>query len=187
MSAGGCGPLVNPSRRDWWQRAGAMGVGFAALVAGGCASVEDGLGGNLIILNYRAADALMQGVRLDPRQPVLVATLVDQEDLGESSRLGRLFSEQYGSRLSNQGVRVVELKLREQLFMKQSTGALLLSREVRDVSQAHDAQAVVVGTYTSSGQTLYVSLKLVKPEGNTVISAHDYALPLNANIKGLLR
>lgn len=182
-------PMTMPGwhRRAWLKQLGGAGAACALLALTGCASVEDGLGSNLITLNYRAADALMLGVRLDPRQPVLVATLVDQEDLGESSRLGRLFSEQYGSRLSNTGVRVVELKLREQLFMKQTTGALLLSREVRDVSQAHDAQAVVVGTYTSSGQTLYVSLKLVKPEGNTVISAHDYALPLNANIKGLLR
>lgn len=159
----------------------------AAAVVSGCASVDEGLGANLITVNYRAADALIQGVELGKGQPVLVATLVDQEDLGESSRLGRLASEHIASRLSNKGIRVVELKLREQLFMKQSTGALLLSREVRDVSQAHDAQAVVVGTYTSSGQTLYLSLKLVKPEGNTVISSHDYALPLNANIKGLLR
>lgn len=157
------------------------------LMSVGCASVDEGLGANLITVNYRATDGLMQGVELGKGQPVLVATLVDQEDLGESSRLGRLFSEHIASRLSNRGVKVVELKLREQLFMKQSTGALLLSREVRDVSRAHDAQAVVVGTYTSSGQTLYVSLKLVKPEGNTVVSSHDYALPLNANIKGLLR
>ncbi len=154
---------------------------------GACTTMEDGLGADLIKLNYRATDALLQGVALDPAQPVLVATLVDQEDLSESSRLGRLVSEHIGSRLSNKGVRVVELKLREQLFMKGGTGALLLSREVRDVSQAHSAQAVVVGTYTSSGQTLYLSLKLVKPEGNTVVSAHDYAMPLNANIKGLLR
>lgn len=160
----------------------ALGLGLSA-----CTTMEDGLGADLIKLNYRATDALMQGVTLDPAQPVLVATLVDQEDLAESSRLGRLVSEHIGSRLSNKGVRVVELKLREQLFMKGSTGALLLSREVRDVSQAHSAQAVVVGTYTSSGQTLYLSLKLVKPEGNTVVSAHDYAMPLNANIKGLLR
>lgn len=162
-------------------------VALAVWVFTGCTTVDDGLGSDLIKLNYRATDALMQGVVLDPTQAVLVATLVDQEELSESSRLGRLVSEHIGSRLSNKGVRVVELKLREQLFMKGSTGALLLSREVRDVSQAHSAQAVVVGTYTSSGQTLYLSLKLVKAEGNTVVSAHDYAIPLNANIKGLLR
>lgn len=172
-------------RRHWMTRRTALALGAALL--GGCASVDEGLGANLIVVNHRATDALMQKVQLDPAQPVLVATLVDQEDLGESSRLGRLFSEHIASRLASQGTRVVELKLREQLFMKQSTGALLLSREVRDVSQSHNAQAVVVGTYTSSGQTLYVSLKLVRPDGNIVMAAHDYALPLNANIKGLLR
>jgi TolB-like protein len=174
---------------DWFMtlRHTALGLVLMASLLGGCASVDEGLGSNLIVVNHRATDALMQKVKLDPSQPVLVATLVDQEDLGESSRLGRLFSEHIASRLASQGARVVELKLREQLFMKQTTGALLLSREVRDVSQTHNAQAVVVGTYTSSGQTLYVSLKLVRPEGNTVMAAHDYALPLNANIKGLLR
>ena len=163
------------------------GGGLLAAGLGGCATADEGTGARLIEVNYRATDALLQDVRLDERQPLLVATLVDQEDLGESSRLGRLFSEHYASRLSQRGVRVVELKLREQLFMKQSAGALLLSREVRDLSQTHNAQAVVVGTYTSSGQTLYISLKLVRPEGNTVVSAHDYALALNANLKGLLR
>ena len=171
------------NRRLWLCAGAAWGAGALT----GCASTEDGLGANLITVNYRAADALIAGVSLDPRQPVLMATLVDLENLTESTRLGRLFSEQIGSRLSNKGVRVKELKLREQLFMKQNTGELMLSREVRDVSQAHDAQAVIVGTYTSSGQTLYINLKLVRPEGNIVVSAHDYSLPLNANIKGLLR
>jgi TolB-like protein len=169
-----------------WGRGLRAGLLSAVLGLSACATVDDGLGSDLIKLNYRATDALLQGVTLDPTQPLLVATLVDQEELSESSRLGRLVSEHIGSRLTNRGVPVVELKLREQLFMKGNTGALLLSREVRDVSQAHSAQAVVVGTYTSSGQTVYISLKLVKSEGNTVVSAHDYALPLNANIKGLL-
>jgi TolB-like protein len=173
------------NRRQWMA---VCGLGLGGMTAlGGCALFDDAAGGNLIQLNYRAADELMKGVRLDPNQPILVATLVDQEELTESSRMGRLFTEQISSRLSNTGIHVTELKLREQLFMKQTTGALLLSREVRDVSQAHNAQAVVVGTYTSSGQTVYVSLKLVKPEGNVVVSAYDYAVPLNANIKGLLR
>jgi TolB-like protein len=160
---------------------------LAAAGLSGCALLDEAQGDKLIGLNHRAADALMQGVRLDPRQPVLVATFVDLEELSESTRLGRLFSEQVAGRLSNTGVQVKELKLREHLFMKQHTGALLLSTEVRQVSQAHDAQAVVVGTYTSSGQTVYLSLKLVRPEGNIVVSAHDYAVPLNANIRGLLR
>jgi hypothetical protein len=42
-------------------------------------------------VNYKAADALVAGVQLDRRQPLLVATFVNLEVLTESSRLGRLF------------------------------------------------------------------------------------------------
>lgn len=141
---------------------------------------------NLIATNYQAVDALLAGANLDYQKPLLVATLVNVDVLTESSRLGRLFSEQMTARMARLGYSVKELKLRDNLFMKQSEGELLLSREVRDVSQAHNAQAVVVGTYAASGSMLYVNLKLVNPNGNIVLAGYDYALPMDANIKDLL-
>lgn len=146
----------------------------------------------LIEANYQAVDALVGGLSLksDPAftadQPLLVATLVSVDTLTESSRLGRLFSEQVAARLTKLGFKVKELKLRDNLFMKQSEGELLLSREVGEVSRVHNARAVVVGTYASSGSMLYLNLKLVHPSGNIVLSAHDYALPMDNNIRDLL-
>lgn len=168
-------------------------LAWSALALSACSStppapaVDEDVKTNLIDINYKAADALLKGVKLDPRLPLLVATFVNLNELSESSALGRLCSEQVGSRIAQLGYPVKELKLRENLFMKQSQGALLLSREVHDISQTQAAQAVIVGTYTSSGKMLYISVKLVIPEGNVVLSAHDYAMPIDANLKGLLR
>ena len=74
---------------------------LAAAVAPGCASyyygdvgAAAGLQADLLQANQQAADALLQSARLDPRASVLVATLVNVDRLGESSRLGRLCSEQ---------------------------------------------------------------------------------------------
>ena len=64
--------------------------------------------------------------------------------------------------------------------------AVLLSREVREVSQAQNAQAVVVGTYAVSASVVYISLKLVNPVGNQVIAAHNYAVPADENVRTLL-
>jgi TolB-like protein len=161
--------------------AGTLGT----LLLAGCSTPP--VGDALIQLNHQAADALLQGVSLDPRQPVLIATLVDLEDLERSSRWGRLASEHLAARLANRGVRVKELKLRNQIFMAQASGALLLSREVTELSLEHDAQAVVVGTYTVGGDTVYVSLKLIRPEGNTVMSAHDYSFALGERNRALMR
>lgn len=141
---------------------------------------------NLIEVNEHATDALLQTAPLDPRQPVLVATLVHVDRLTESSRLGRMFSEQIAARLVQRGLRVTEVKLRESLLLERHQGELLLSREVREVSQAQDAQAVVVGTYAASNTVVYINLKLVNPVGNTVAAAHSYAVPMDENVRALL-
>ncbi|KQO21084.1 FlgO family outer membrane protein [Acidovorax sp. Leaf78] len=141
---------------------------------------------DLIETNERAADALLQYAPLDARQPVLVATLVNVDRLTESSRLGRIFSEQIAGRLVHRGLRVTEVKLRDNLLLQRDQGELLLSREVREVSQAQDAQAVVVGTYAVSTTVVYISLKLVNPVGNTVVAAYNYAVPMDENVRALL-
>lgn len=141
---------------------------------------------NLIEVNERAADTLLQTAPLDASKPVLVATLVNVDRLTESSRLGRMFSEQIAARLVQRGLRVTEVKLRENLLLSRDQGELLLSREVREVSQAQDAQAVVVGTYAVSSTVVYINLKLVNPVGNTVVAAHNYAVPMDENVRALL-
>lgn len=149
-----------------------------------------GLGGaprtSIITANHAAADMLLQTAPLDREHAVLVATLVNVDRLHESSRLGRIFSEQIAGRLVQRGYPVTELKLRDSVAMQREQGELLLSRELRDVSRAHDAQAVVVGTYAVSATVLYVSIKLVKPDGNMVVAAHNYAVPMDDNVRALL-
>ncbi|WP_165773885.1 FlgO family outer membrane protein [Acidovorax kalamii] len=177
------------------------GLGFAAAATAfalsGCASYyygDNGSGGggsgmprtSIIAANHHAADMLVQNASLDPRHPVLVSTLVNVDRLGESSRMGRIFSEQIAGRLVQRGLPVTELKMRENLVMQREQGELLLSRELREVSRAHDAQAVVVGTYAVSATVLYVSIKLVKPDGNLVVAAHNYAVPIDENVRALL-
>ena len=141
---------------------------------------------DLIEANHRAVDALLANAPLDAQHPVIGATRVQGDRLGEASRLGRIFSEQIAGRMVQRGVRVVELKLRDSVALQRDQGELLLSREVREVSQSHDAQAVVVGTYAASASALYISLKLVTPVGNAVVAAHNYAVPMDENVRALL-
>lgn len=140
---------------------------------------------DLLALNRDAADALLAQVALDPAQPVIVATVVQLDRLDASSRLGRLVSEQLGSRLVQRGLRVTELRMRESLALRPGQGELLLSRQAQEVARAQAAQAVLVGTYAVAPQAVYVSLKLVGV-GNAVLSAHDYALAMDGNVRGLL-
>ena len=175
------------------RRTVALGLWAAASLAllPGCAQYYYGehataTSTDLVEANRIAADRLLQDALIDPDRPVLVATLVSVDQLGESSRLGRTITEHISGRLVQRGVLVIEPRMRASLAMSPAQGELLLSREVREVSRSHDAQAVLVGTYAVSVRSVYVSLKLVHPVGNVVVAAVDYTLPMSDNVRGLL-
>ena len=119
--------------------------------------------------------------------PFVVATLVNIDQLEQSSTLGRLISEQVASRMTQLGFSVLELKVRNGVYMKRNEGELLLTREIKEVASTHNAQAVIVGTYAESATLVHVNLKVVNPSTNVIIAAHDYALPLDKQISSLIR
>lgn len=145
--------------------------------------------GKFVQENYKATDVLISTLtrQLDSNVPLIVSTLVSIDELTESSRLGRTISEQIGSRLTHSGFQVVEMKLRSNIFVKQTEGELLLSREVSEIMKNHRAQAVVVGTYSTANNLVYVNLKIISNFDNVIIAAHDYILPIDRNVGTLLR
>ena len=152
-------------------------------------AVPNDSGTKLIQANYNAVDQLLAAIpsskSLNKNQPMIIATLVNIDDL-KGSRLGRMLSEQISTKLTKSGYTMVELKLRGNVFVKQAEGEYLLSREIKDITVSHKAQAVVVGTYSVSYGYVYVNIKIVGAVDNQVISAHDYILPLDSNVRSLV-
>lgn len=125
--------------------------------------------------------------QVESRLPLIVTTVVNIDQLEQSSTLGRLIAEQVASRLTQQGYGVVELKLRNSVYMRRNEGEFLLTREVKEVAASHQSQAVVVGTYAESANLIHVTLKVVNPANSLVLAAHDYALPLDRQVRSLLK
>jgi TolB-like protein len=138
--------------------------------------------------NYVAVDKLVAAtaIPIDKNVPVLIATIVNIDSLTQSSRLGRLISEQVATRLTQRGYSVVEMKLRNNVYIREGTGELLLSRDVRELSKNYNAQVVVVGNYAVAAGYVYLTLKAVTASDNRVIAAVNYLLPLTDNNKALL-
>lgn len=165
----------------------------AALSLAGCASApkepESINAGDYISTTYAAVDHLLTQVEVNKSltgDPIIVATLVNIDELSESSRLGRSVSEQVAARLTQRGFKVIELKLRGNLFVQRAQGELLLSRELKDITLSHQAQAVVVGTYSAAKNFIHVNLKMVSGNNQQALAATDYGLPLDANTRAML-
>lgn len=118
--------------------------------------------------------------------PVLVATVVNVNDLSRSAPLGRTLSEQYASHMATAGFNVKEIKLRGDVFVREGAGELLLSREIKDIARSHNASLVLVGTYSAAANYTYVSLKLVRTEDSRIVRGYDYALPNDRDVQRLL-
>ncbi len=172
-----------------------LSIMLIALLGAGCslnqntdATWQDAAQDPLIQTNYHAADALaiQAGAQLSTSQPLIMATLVSIDKLDRSSTLGRLISEHISTRFTQLHYVMTEVKLRNQLYLKQEQGELMLTRELKDIASTHNAQAVIVGTYAVSQQFVFVNLKIIQPINNKILSSFDYNLPLDDNIRSLL-
>lgn len=170
------------------------GVATAAMLAG-CAqgpvtvepTYESAARSEFVATNYRAAEVLIgQFKSRVANGPVIVATAVNIDALEQSSTLGRLVSEQISSRFAQSGFTMIEMKFRNNVYMKRGEGELLLTREINDVARSHNAQAVIVGTYGMSNDSVFVNMKIVEPGTNKVLAVNDYVLPLNRDVRSML-
>lgn len=144
---------------------------------------------NMLPVIHKVSDTLIARaeLKISQKSPMLIASFVDINQLDKSSSFGRIISQQIGSAVSAKGYMVKEMLLRNNVYIKQSHGEFLLSRQLRDISSKHKAQAVIVGTYAIGKNTLYATAKIISVENNTIISSYDFTLPLGPDIKELLR
>ena len=163
-------------------------LAIAAILAGCATTPGFDSGSGLIAANYAAADRLVEGARthLDPARPIIVATVVDIDELERSSTLGRYISESVSSRFTQHRYRMIEMKLQGAVYMKKGEGELMLTRELREIATAHQAQAVIVGTYSRARNAVLVNVKLVQPESNVVLGAVDYPIAAGRDICAML-
>lgn len=142
----------------------------------------------LLASSMEAADALhgMLAGRLNPGGPILPTSLVDLENLDNSSPLGRLVAQQIASRLGQYGYTVLDVRLRSNIHFGESEGEFLLSRDPKLLRPTYAAEAALVGTYSNTGGSLFVSVRVVRLIDSALLAAYEYSLPAIGGSTALL-
>lgn len=146
---------------------------------------------DLIRMSHAVSDALVAELKKNHpsfhrRKPILVASFVDRNTLDSSSELGLLIADHVSSRFTQQGFRIVEPKLRENLAIRKDKGDFILSRDVDKLAQENKAYAVVVGTYTETRDLLDFTAKLIQIVDRQVLASVDAKIPLGTTTRDLL-
>ncbi|MBN7795501.1 FlgO family outer membrane protein [Parahaliea mediterranea] len=137
------------------------------------------------LMNGAAADLVASATGLQG-STILAATFVNIDNLQESSTLGRALAEMFATGLTRAGLPVIEVKMRNSLFIQESTGELILSRDIGRLSASHDAQAVLIGTYARAESMVYLNVRIVRSSDNVVLGASNVQLPMDKNIRAML-
>ncbi len=146
---------------------------------------------DLIRMSHAVADALVAELRKNhpsfhQRKPILITSFVNRSDMDSTSELGVLISDHVSSRFSQQGYRVVEPRLRNDLAIRKGIGEFILSRDIDKLSADNKAYAVVVGNYTQTKSLLDFTARLIQIKDRQVLSSVDAKIPLGAEIEDLL-
>ncbi|MCV6613307.1 MAG: FlgO family outer membrane protein [Amphritea sp.] len=160
-----------------------------ALLAGGCASTQPADPKVDVVAELKDAQKPLYASLIEPLdkdKPLLVTSFANIDNLTESSTFGRLSADLIAAGLTDRGYKLIEVKMRDSLFIKQGAGEFMLSRQVQHLSQKHDAQAVLLGTYAVGGSNVYLNVRLVRSRDNIVLSTYDFQLPINKDIKHML-
>jgi len=119
--------------------------------------------------------------------PIGVTTFVNVDDLYASSTFGRMVGEQLMSELSMKGFDVVELRHTDVLQFLDRGGEFALSRDAGIVRPERNLAGVVVGTYVSSPERVYVNARLIDPSTSVVLSAGSVEMSRTPELAKLLR
>ncbi len=147
---------------------------------------------HFIAQNNRAVNSISQQllakrkVAWGSMSPLVIATVVNMDDLSKTSQFGRLLTEHVAARFAQLHYNIVELKLDKAVMMKTEQGEYVLTHDVQKVVDSAKAKGVVIGTYAENMNDVYINLKVVDPTNSVIIGAHSYALPKAPNILDML-
>ena len=125
-------------------------------------------------------------VSLGLEQRIIMATVVDIDDLYHTNRFGRTLSEAVSTRLFKRGFGVVEIRKSGNIFVKDRKGELVLTRDASLLAASHDADAVIVGIYSLTPQTVIVNMKLISSDSSEVLSVAGIEIQRTRSIDHML-
>ncbi|HSW62724.1 MAG TPA: FlgO family outer membrane protein [Dissulfurispiraceae bacterium] len=137
--------------------------------------------GNLNALVIFLADQLGRNVDKKPQfQPIVITTFVNLDNLRETSRLGRLLSENLMHEMHVRKWSIVDFRLVSNLLITES-GEFSLARDIKKIKETYRVGGIVTGTYLITNDTVMVNARFMDTDTGMVLSTGQVAIPTEGN------
>ncbi|MGZ4957778.1 MAG: FlgO family outer membrane protein [Methylomonas sp.] len=163
---------------------------LALAVLGGCSRMyrpSEPCDDDLVEVSYDAVDQLLLNLKqpLPKGSLVVINSMVNVDDLGQTLPFGRIVSDQIASSMHRAGYRVMGMELPTEIFAKNESGILQLPEKTKAALNAVHANAIVIGSYAPGRNHVYVSLRIVDIATQNIISSTDYSVSRGPDAKAM--
>ncbi len=117
---------------------------------------------------------------------ITVNTFVNLNSLYKTSDLGRYICEELIGDLQKAGIEVIDVRKSAGLMIKQRYGVYALSRNMNELSYIHNAQAMIVGTYTYAHNQIMLNARLLRNRDGMVLSHASLTFELDPVTRQML-
>ena len=143
--------------------------------------------GNLINDTYHYTGKLLSNNSLKKGDKVVLATVVDINNLDDTTQFGRTITEQVAREFINDGYKVVDVRANlNGIVVGKRKGEFYITRDVEKLANSIKANAIFYGTYSVGKQFVYVNLKLINAKHHIILNSIDYRIHLNDDVKKML-
>lgn len=179
-----------------WKRIG-YGLCFLPIFAllCGCGMFEQRTGGTVSVVTpdfFGVGEGLARQLVANMSRPLnkqkrlILTTIVNIDDLYQTSRFGRTLSESLSTRLFSHGFGVIDVRKSDDLLIKNGAGELMLTRDAALIAHEHEAEAIIAGTYALTAQTVIVNVKMLDAGSRDVISVAGLEIQRSSSVDDLL-
>jgi len=156
---------------------------LVALIFAGCYFS----GANLINDTYHYTGELLNNNSLKKGDKVVLATVVDINNLDDTTQFGRTVTEEVAKQFINDGYKVIDVRANlNGIVVRKKKGEFYITRDVEKLANSIKANAIFYGTYSVAQQFVYVNLKLIDAKNHVILNSIDYRIPLTNDIKRML-
>ena len=144
-------------------------------------------GSNLIQDTYYHTNELLSTNALEKGDKVVLATVVDINNLDNTTQFGRTITEEVAKEFIDKGYKVIDVRASlKGMLIGRKKGEFYITRDVDNLARSIKANAIFYGTYSVGKRYVYVNLKLINPKNHVILNSVDYRLPLRDDIKKML-
>ncbi len=118
--------------------------------------------------------------------PFIVTTLVNINNLTQTSSFGRGLAEALRTELFKRGAHIIDIMPAKNLFIAPNKGTIILTRRADLIASKVKACAILTGTYSPGPNSLDINLRLISIRGHRILSVAGLNIEETPALKQML-